>query len=115
MVYDFKHPAAGDNGFGWSEIDPDWKDWTTSDQIKCYTHPAAVRGLKNDFDAMQWADVFVMLQPCGRSAALELGWAIGARKLTFVLMAERQEPELMLRLADHLCLSLDEIIEKLRV
>jgi hypothetical protein len=112
-VYDFKNPTVRDKGFGWSEIDPNWKQWAAKDQIACYEHPAAVRGLKNDFDAMKWADACVMVQPCGRSAALELGWAIGAGKKTIVLMAEGQEPELMLRLADHLCLSMDEVIFQL--
>ena len=23
-VYDFRHPSVDNNGFGWSEIDPDW-------------------------------------------------------------------------------------------
>jgi hypothetical protein len=52
----------------------------------------------------------VMLQPCGRSAALELGWAVGAGKHTLVLLADGQEPELMLRLADHLAASLGELL-----
>lgn len=25
-VYDFKNPEPGNNGFHWSEIDPDWKN-----------------------------------------------------------------------------------------
>jgi hypothetical protein len=110
-VYDFKNPG-GDRGFAWSEIDPEWKSWTAFDQIKCYDHPVAVRGLKNDFDAMKWADACVMVQPCGRSAALELGWAVGARKMTAVIMVDGQEPELMIRLADHLVLSVDELLAK---
>jgi hypothetical protein len=114
-VYDFKNPKPGDKGFGWSEIDPNWKSWTAVDQIKCYEHPAAVRGLKNDFDAMKWADAFVMVQPCGRSAALELGWAIGAGKKTIVLMVDGQEPELMIRLADYLCLSIEEVLNWVRL
>jgi hypothetical protein len=113
FVYDFRNPAADDHGFGWSEIDPNWKQWTAKQQVECYSHEAAVRGLKFDFDAMKWCDALVMVQPCGRSAALELGWAIGAGKKTIVLMAEGSEPELMLRLADHLCLTMDEVIEKL--
>ncbi len=27
-VYDFRHPAPGNEGFQWSQIDPNWKDWT---------------------------------------------------------------------------------------
>lgn len=59
---------------------------------------------------MQWTTVCVMLQPCGRSAALELGWAIGAGKRTAVLMTDGQEPELMIRLADLLTSSVDELL-----
>lgn len=60
---------------------------------------------------MQWADACVAVQPYGRSASLELGWAIGAGKISVVLLAEGQEPELMPGLADRLCLSLDEVVE----
>jgi hypothetical protein len=52
-----------------------------------------------------------MVQPCGRSAALELGWA---GKLTVVLLADGQEPELMLKAADKLCVSMNEVIEALK-
>lgn len=55
------------------------------------------------------ANVCVMLQPCGCSAALELGWAIGAGKRTAALMTG-QAPELMLRLADLLTTSVDELL-----
>lgn len=113
-VYDFRNPWGRGNGFSWMEIDPNWQAWTAADQIRAYDHDAATHGLGADLAGMNWADAFVMVQPCGRSAALELGWAIGARKLAIVLMAEGQEPELMLRLADHLCLSLDEVIECLQ-
>lgn len=112
-VYDFRHPVEGDAGFSWSEIDPAWKQWTAADQREAYKHPAARRGLAFDFNAMKWADACVMVQPCGRSAALELGWAIGAGKVTAVLMEDGQEPELMLRLADHLCLTLDQVLDAL--
>lgn len=114
-VYDFREPKPGNRGFAWSEIDPNWKQWTAADQIRAYEHSEAVRGLKNDYEGMRWADTIVMLQPCGRSAALELGWAIGAGKRTFVIMVDGQEPELMIRLADHLVLSVEEVIARLAV
>jgi len=108
-VYDFRYPPNG-TGFGWSQIDPEWRTWRARDIVACYTHPRAVEGLASDFDAMKWCDALVMVQPCGRSAALELGWAIGAGKKTCVLMVDGQEPELMIRLADHLSLTLDDVI-----
>lgn len=113
-VYDFKNPDLTDKGFSWSDVDKNWKSWTAAQQIDAYDHPAAVAGLRNDFEAMKWCDTLVMLQPCGRSAALELGWAIGAHKETFVIMVDGQEPELMTRLADYLCLSVEAVIAKLK-
>lgn len=101
-VYDFRNPEPGDIGFAWSAIDPGWQAWTAKQLITAYDHPLAVNGLRLDFNAMKWADTCVMVQPCGRSAALELGWAIGAGKRTAVLMTDGQEPELMVRLADFL-------------
>jgi hypothetical protein len=44
--------------------------------------------------------------------ALELGWAAGAGKATIVLLADG-EPELMLKMADHLCLDMWEVIAAL--
>jgi nucleoside 2-deoxyribosyltransferase len=73
-------------------------------------HSAAGFAFHFDFKAMKWADAVVMVQPCGRSAALELGWAAGADKLTIALLADGQEPELMLKLADEICVSIDEVI-----
>jgi hypothetical protein len=110
VVYDFTNPKPGDIGFSWSEIDAEWKLWSAKDQIDYYKHPVAVRGLKNNFDAMKWCDALVMVQPCGRSAVLELGWAIGAGKRTAVLMVDGQEPELMIRLAGRLCLSIEDVL-----
>lgn len=62
---------------------------------------------------MRWAGCCVMVQPCGRSAALELGWFCGAGRPTAVLLADGQEPELMLKLVDRLCLDVDELVEVL--
>ena len=28
-VYDFKNPPHGNGGFQWSDIDPNWQNWTT--------------------------------------------------------------------------------------
>ncbi|HEX5368491.1 MAG TPA: hypothetical protein VFY10_03670, partial [Dehalococcoidia bacterium] len=66
-----------------------------------------------DMSALRDCDALVMLQPCGRSAALELGWAAGAGKPTIVLLADG-EPELMLKVAHYFCLSVGEMIETLK-
>lgn len=108
-VYDFRNPKEGDNGFDWSEIDPDWKDWTLQEYQDYLSHPVAEAGYKSDFDAMEWADVFVGVQPFGRSASLEMGWAAGNGKKTLLLL-ENGEPELMVKMLDHICCSMDEVM-----
>lgn len=98
-VYDFKNPP-GRTGFSWSEIDPDWQNWTTEQYREALKHPIAEAGFKSDFEAMQWADVCVLVLPCGRSANAEAGWMKGAGKPVFVYSPIKQEPELMYKLFD---------------
>jgi len=109
-VYDFKNPAPGNTGFSWSEIDEDWQRWTTEQYLSALDHPIADQGFNLDFDAMIWADTFVLVLPCGRSAHLELGWACGKGKETLILL-DKMEPELMVKMVDHICLDLDEVLE----
>lgn len=33
-VYDFRNPGDGTDGFKWSNIDPDWQNWTL-EEYKC--------------------------------------------------------------------------------
>ena len=116
-VYDFRHPHMGPGrrgqGFHWSEIDPDWKAWTPVQFREALENPRAVDGCASDLAGMAWADACVMVMPCGRSAHLELGWSIGFRKLTLILLSDG-EPELMYRLAHHLCLDVDEVLARLK-
>lgn len=107
-VYDFKNPRPGDNGFHWSEIDKDWKDWSPEAYRDALDHPVAKSGFASDFGAMKWADTFVLVLPCGRSAHLELGWACGQGKQTLILL-DKMEPELMTKMVDHICLDLNEV------
>lgn len=94
-VYDFRHPTPEDTSFHWSEIDPAWEDWPPGQYIRALQHPIAQTGFARDFAAMQWADAFVLVLPCGRSAHLEAGWALGAGKPTVIYIPEPVEPELM--------------------
>lgn len=110
-VYDFREPIPGGKGFGWSKLGlGDWRNWTPAQMRDALRLPPAQTGFKSDHDAMEWADTFVMVLPCGRSAHLELGWACGAGKRTLILQLEQQEPELMYLEADRICLSMDEVL-----
>lgn len=108
-VYDFKNPP-GRIGFSWADIDENWKNWNTREFQKALNHPLAVAGFKSDFDAMQWADVCVMVLPCGRSANAEAGWMKGAGKKVIVYQCGGEEPELMYKLFDGICSTIRGIL-----
>lgn len=96
-VYDFRNPAPGNDGFRWTEIDPNWQAWDARAYAAALEHPIAIKGHAYDFEAMKWCDTCVLVLPSGRSASYELGWCMGAGKRGVVLMPEPCEPELMYR------------------
>lgn len=110
-VYDFKNPGRGKSGFSWADIDPNWKQWTNEQYKEALTHPVAIAGFANDFNAMKWADVCVMVLPCGASAHSECGWMAGAGKTTIVLMGDEQQPELMYKLYDFVTDNIDIVVK----
>jgi hypothetical protein len=113
-VYDFKNPTADNRGFHWSDIDPEWQKWTAPRFRRGLEHDLARDGFGKDMDALKWADAVVLVQPCGRSAHLELGWAVGAGKFTAILLTDG-EPELMYKMVDVVAVGIDEIARALRV
>jgi hypothetical protein len=111
-VYDFRNPLPGNNGFRWSEIDPDWLAWQPGPYRTALAHPVAQDGYALDFAAMRWADAFVLALPCGRSAHLEAGWAVGSGRPTAILLHEDKfEPELMYLMADLIAVDLSEVVD----
>lgn len=77
-VYDFRNPEPGNHGFHWSDIDPNWQNWDGPGFIKGLESDIAVGGFHLDWHAMDWADLCVMVLPCGASAHLEAGFFCGA-------------------------------------
>lgn len=112
-VYDFRNPRPGDHGFAWSDIDPDWQQWSAPEFRAALLHPVAQAGFTSDMDALRWADTCLLVLPCGRSAHLELGFAVGAGKRTIVLLSGTNEPELMYCMCDVLATTLDEAVSAL--
>lgn len=124
-VYDFRNPN-GEKGFAWSdldfvagkmdtpngELDMVW-DHNHSDPhqyIEALGHPKTLVGFDRDYQAMQKADIFVMVLPCERDAHLELGWAIGAGKETHILLSDPVKASLMYHMADFIHVNLDELL-----
>lgn len=102
-VYDFRNPKEHiherDEGFHWSDIDPEWKNWTPEQFVGALDHPLA--------------EALVLVMPCGRSAHLEMGYAAGAGIPTIILMADG-EPELMYKMATAFAIDLDGVVESLK-
>lgn len=116
-VYDFRHPEPGDDGFSWSQIDPDWQSWNPIAFRTALEHPIAVAGHRNDHEAMRWADACVLVLPAGRSAHLEAGMMAGWGKPVAVYIPEHVEPELMYRSLGTgvLCVDLPEVLRVLGI
>jgi hypothetical protein len=113
--YDFRNPPNG-AGFGWEEVMPGYVPGSElvypGAYLDAIEHPRAVEGFESDFAAMEAADTFVLVLPCGRSAHLELGWAVGAGKRTAILLQgpEPMVPELMYRMVDYIAPSVFELL-----
>ncbi len=97
-VYDFRNPSPGNNGFHWSEIDPEWEDWTVHSYKKALRNPIAQDGFDTDMEALERSDVVVLLLPSGRSAHSEAAWHQGRGGVTIIHSPVPCEPELMYKM-----------------
>ena len=115
-VYDFRNPAPGDHGFSWEQcVEAEQLRDPRRFRSEVLTHPIALAGFAKDRGALAMADATVLVLPCGRSAHLELGYAVGRRQRTIVLLDDpMSEPELMYLLCSHICISIEEIVELLQ-
>jgi len=115
-AYDFKNPDGG-TGFAWREVglEPDERGLVgVDDYFAALDHPRARAGFDSDFEAMHRADAFVLVLPCGRSAHLELGWAVGAGKRTAIVLDDPCTPELMYRMVDLVTPNITDVVDWLR-
>jgi hypothetical protein len=111
----WRHVSSGYAACNWSGSSrafpakgSDWEPVGT--YLDMIDHPRAIEGYESDFAAMNRADTFVMVLPCGKSAHLELGWAAGAGKRTAILCEDPIEPELMYRMADFIAPTLSDLL-----
>ena len=78
--------TAGPASYGWGEVgigDPD--ACSTEQMIAASSTETLQAGLRADVDAINRADVFVLLLPCGADAHFELGYAHRAGKTCLIL------------------------------
>ena len=112
-VYDFRQPVEGNDGFGWKQVMPSYVQGGKVDPVEFregLKHPLAVEGYKLDIAAVRWCDAVVYVLPCGRSASWEFGYVMGQGKKGYVVMFDRDEPDLMFSEATILT-NMDEFLE----
>ena len=113
-VYDYR---GQDPKFAWEQIDPEYAKWDAPAYLNALHSRTAQEAFWRDFDALQSADAVIGIEPLGVSSALELGWAAGAGKQTFLLVGEEVKPELMSKMVTFRVRSIQEavaIMEALR-
>ena len=111
-VYNYREPPA----FAWEKVDPGWTSWNIKQYLDALNSKEASSGFWKDFDAMNWASVFVGVEPFGVSASLELGWAAGRGKTTILLANDKEvKPELMLKMITFRTTSISELKNLLEV
>jgi len=98
-VHDWR---GSEYAFSWSEISPEWRNWTAREFQLALGKPRAINAFHDDRRGILTSDVCILLLPCGRSAHLEAGFAAGLGKPLIILLDPqdvRLEPELMYRFA----------------
>lgn len=124
-VYDFKSPEPGNEGFHWHDVrvsgdfneatgeKTNWRDWSPLQFREALDSPLALKGFSLDMNALKWCDACVLVLPCGKSAHLELGYAVGAGKRAIVFIPLQSEAELMYSMCNHICISMGEVLAAL--
>jgi hypothetical protein len=107
---DFTDPSQGRFVFSWTEI--------TEDELKLNAKnfledERTQKVFKEDVSRIDWADVLIMILPCGKSAHMELGYAAGKGDKEIIVFApggfESGEWEVMYGFAQLLTDNLSEL------
>jgi len=114
-VYDFRNPPKSLPLQSWNLVRKNWQSWTKQDYIQSLKHPIAVEAYYSDFNAMEQADICVLLLPSGRTAHVEAGYMKGTGKPVYVLdFDENPAVELMFKIFDGIFLSYGDLKRKLK-
>ena len=112
LVYDFRDPLGNGETFSWREVDPGWEAWDVGEYRNALHSRPADAAFALDMVALEKADACVLVLPCGRSAYLEMGYAVGRCKRTVVLLGgEKLVPELMYRMIDARAETVEQVVE----
>lgn len=75
--------------FDWDELteimEEEGIDISKLDAIEMMNHWRVRAAFKEDKTFIDWADVLIMIMPCGRSSHLEAGYAVGKGKKMYII------------------------------
>jgi len=98
------------------------ENWQRYEKIRGRNYKEALKGraatniFMFDRSYIDVFDVAILIMPCGKSGFLELGYAKGRSKKTFIFL-DGKDPErydIMPNFADKICLTLEELIQELK-
>lgn len=89
-VYDYR-----ETNFHFSDVSQLSRPWSGYFLSRVLEHTYSRDAFTTDFNELKQAEATLLLLPSGRSAHLELGYAVGVGQRTAILMQEPDEPELM--------------------
>jgi hypothetical protein len=113
-VYDFKNPVPN-TGFRWEQCAVG-DVYDIPNYFKALKTERAKEGFASDKAALDWCDVLVLALPCGRSAHLEAGYAVGCGKKVYALLHEDKfEPDLMYLMCEAITTDLEVIRSHLKI
>lgn len=87
-VFDFSDPDSRPEGLGHFVFNAsDWsgKPLEEIDWLEFLQYGATRTAFESDRGGLDWADTVVMILPCGRSAHMEAGYAVGKGKELFII------------------------------
>lgn len=98
-VYNFRD---SNSSFSWKQVDPEGAMATNKRYLENINNELCEKAFANDMGALAECDVCVMLMPCGNSAHIEAGYAVGASKPVAIFLGDDDSlrPDLMWKMAD---------------
>lgn len=111
---DFTDPSQGRFVFSWTEITEDEMKLNAKNFLE---DERAQKAFQEDVSRIDWADVLIMILPCGKSAHMELGYAAGKGSKEIIVFSpcgfEPGEWEVMYGFAQLLTDNLSELFQYL--
>ena len=116
-VYDFRKAISTKGSgvaFNWEQIDPNWESWTPEQFEAGLNHKLAVNAFESDYYGMLNAEACVLILPCGKSAHIEAGFMKGMGKKLYLVMPEKDRPELTYSIANGIFSNVKQLLEVIK-